>query len=199
MSIEKDDNIKKKSGRLLVFEGLSGTGKTTIAKLIAARIGGRYTYSIPSPFINLRNFVENQKYPLLTFLFSITSLIAQCQQIRALLSEGDVILDRYIDTVRFYCLAHGADLSIVNFERLQLPHPDYVFVLQTPDDERYRRIINCGKYSSKQLTTLKKYELELSRNYEIKNNYYFHEVTMFVKNSESPMLLIDTINTIIRK
>ncbi len=187
-------DIAGKAGRLIVFEGASGTGKTTAARLLAAHLGGCYIYSIPSPFIELRDYVDGQQVPTLTLLFSLTSLIARCQEIRQVLAESDVVLDRYVDTVRFYSLAHGADLSIIDFGRLGLPCPDYVFALQTPDDERQRRLSSRGDHGAEgPLGQV------VARFYRERSNFFYQEVTMLIDNSGSTKALVDAILPALRR
>jgi thymidylate kinase len=107
----------------LAFEGVDGSGKTTLAQAVAGRIKGVYYKCPPKILLPLKPEIDQNGTPHESFLFySLGNRIAS-REIDALLKTGDVCCDRYIySTIAAHSVLLGRDLAIEG----GICHPGYV-------------------------------------------------------------------------
>jgi thymidylate kinase len=87
--------------RFIVFEGIDGSGKTSLAKEFAKRIHGFYYHS-PSSFISpLRYLADVSPLRIKYHYYRLSHRIAALE-IRHLLRKTDVVCDRYMYTTVAY-------------------------------------------------------------------------------------------------
>jgi len=126
--------------KLIVVEGIDGTGKTTVAHRLARAIGGKYIRTPPPPFDSARQYVDKQGSLDTRFLFYLCSVSYASDVIRRELTRRDVVCDRYLGSTIAYHRALGLRLDW-NMEELTLVAPDYAFLLEVSDEsERMKRI-----------------------------------------------------------
>jgi dTMP kinase len=126
--------------KLIVVEGIDGTGKTTVAHRLARVIGGKYIRTPPPPFDSARQYVDKQGSLDTRFLFYLCSVSYASDVIRRELAKRDVVCDRYLGSTIAYHRALGIRLDW-NMEELTLVAPDYAFLLEVSDEsERMKRI-----------------------------------------------------------
>lgn len=142
----------EKRGRLVVFEGIDGSGKTTISKLVASRLidqnievvwlrepsdsrWGQKIRDLASqkdsiPISEeLHYFQEDRKWDVET---NIKPALSQAKT---------VILDRYFFSTACYQGARGLDLNeILAQNREFAPEPDLVFIIDVDVDTALQRI-----------------------------------------------------------
>lgn len=144
-------------GKLIVFEGCDGSGKSTQAKLLfdaleAAKPGSVLTFREPGGTklgeavrgIFLDNTMKGKISPL-SELMLITASRAQLltEFIRPALAAGkDVVLDRYVfSTYVYQGIVGGLGLQMVAdvAALIRIPYPDIVFYMKIPFEEVQRR------------------------------------------------------------
>jgi dTMP kinase len=166
--------MKKSKNIFIVFEGLSGSGKTTIAKKIAKMIGGIYYKTPPYPFSTIRNKIDKYCDYDSRFLFYLSSVNYASKNIEKLLESKPVVCDRYILTTICFHKVLGVN---VNNIKLSIIKPDFTFLITCKENERRKRIIYRGlTYNDKMEIKLKtdKFFLSEYRKYnllEIDNSY----------------------------
>jgi dTMP kinase len=102
--------------QFVTFEGIDGSGKTTIAKLVYQRLrANRYkvvlTYEPTNSWIGkcVQNCIETGCDPFVTAFTFIADRIEHCKQIKQWLEEGNIVLcDRYAESTYAY---QGAQLQ----------------------------------------------------------------------------------------
>ncbi|MDT7876114.1 MAG: dTMP kinase [Sulfolobaceae archaeon] len=160
---------------IISFEGIDGSGKTTIAKLVFERIvkiiGNRKKVLLTQePFTKeITSLIEKLgwKDPIaLTLLFSADRAF----HINWILKEGyDIILmDRYIHSTIAYQSVLGVDEEWIRLINSNFPKPDIVILLDIKPEtalERLRGKVDKFNFSEKLLSLSKVREkyLELSR------------------------------------
>ncbi len=158
-----------KNGKLIVIEGIDGSGKGTQARLLTRRLGreGFKTATISFPQYGKKSagLIEeylNGKYgdvePYAASLFYAVDRFDASAKIRELLAEGHiVILDRYVDSNAGHQGAKISDarargrflkwLYMTEYEILNVPKPDIVLILKI---EPKTAQSNVGKKDARQ-------------------------------------------------
>lgn len=103
---------------LVVIEGLDGTGKSTLAARLAARMGATLLRTPPAELGEVRPVVDDAfaRSPIAAQLFYGASVVHASDRARALLAAGTpVVIDRYwLSTVAYaQCRDAHVDLSAV--------------------------------------------------------------------------------------
>lgn len=128
------------TGRIVIIDGIDGTGKTTSARMLAESLGGIY---FPTPAKELK---EARKYfgerdQTAKYLFYLGALINSSAEIFQLLSTSDVIVDRYLATTICYHEVSGAAVNCVDWRNLPIAQPDFEFCLTVSDRREWLRRI----------------------------------------------------------
>lgn len=157
--------------RFIVLEGLSGTGKTIIGKLLAERMGACFYTTPPCPFSQVREEVDKNADNVSRFLFYLASIFYASREISKILIDKSIVCDRYILTTLCYHRAIGVATDIPkSFYRL-LVNPGYTFLVICEERMRIRRLDVRGLtlndniernlcIDKRFLSEYKKYELE---------------------------------------
>jgi dTMP kinase len=147
----------------VVFEGLDGTGKTTIARSTAALIGATYS-TTPSPA--LRTYRDRiidtlGPSPEAHQLFYLSTVFAASDEARMLLGQGrSVVIDRYFLSTQAYAAFRGSRLDLDHLGKLLLP-ADVTVVLEAPLDVRRSRVTSRGSSAADSETLLQTADMRL--------------------------------------
>ena len=96
----------------VVFEGLDGAGKTTLAELFAKRHSFSYYSSIPPELISLREQIAATHSPITTFHFYTLCNLIRSNEYALKLNDSGVVADRYVfSTLAYHSLLMKQDLS----------------------------------------------------------------------------------------
>jgi len=126
---------------LIVLEGVDGTGKTTLAKRLAASLEGLYLYNPQPPFTNIRKEIEATENFTTRFFYYLAANIAAQALIEKTLAEGkSVVVDRYIYSTFLMHQHLGVDTSFINMSELPIRWPDLGIVLTTEQEIRGQRL-----------------------------------------------------------
>jgi dTMP kinase len=144
--------MAEKSGRLIVFEGIDGSGKTTVSKMVAAHMleQGEEVVWLREPSDSrwgqkirdlashkdsipieeeLHYFIEDRKWDVETNIKP------------ALKQKKTVILDRYFFSTACYQGARGLNADEILAQNRQFaPEPDRVFIIDVDVDTALQRI-----------------------------------------------------------
>lgn len=124
--------------RLVILEGLSATGKSTLAPLVATKIGATFLGSIPSSFAVARREVDRQGDVNVRHVFYATALAVQTLAIRERLDEGiTIVLESYIDRANAFHRAMG---STVEIDESVFIKPRITVLIECEEAERRRRL-----------------------------------------------------------
>jgi len=174
--------------RYIAFEGPIGIGKTSLAQLLAERLGGGAILEVveENPFLS-RFYTDRQKYAFQTQLFFLLSRFRQQQELLQQDLFRSVVVSDYLfakDRI-FACLnldTHELALYDRIFEALgpRVAKPDLVIFLQARLDVALQRIRKRGRDYERQFDP--QYLDKLMRAY---NDFFFHY-------SDTPLLVINT-------
>ncbi len=135
--------------RLIVFEGIDGSGKTTLSNLLCEKLNVEGTLTIwyeeqeekDRGFNILKPFVSKETSKESSFLFYLASAIHKSACISEILKTHWVICDRYVYSTLAYHAAYGVDLNIVApIEQLPIRKPDFFFLLDVEEEIRLKRL-----------------------------------------------------------
>jgi len=122
--------------KLYALEGIDASGKTTLAKLLANKVGGTY-YSTPPKNYELLNWNFEAATPMERFDYYMGGNHAAQDELKKLLEDGHVFMDRYIhSTVVCRSTELGVNLEIPN----NLLMPDTVIYLKASFEEIEKRL-----------------------------------------------------------
>jgi deoxyadenosine/deoxycytidine kinase len=174
--------------RYIAIEGPIGIGKTSLAQLLAERLGGGAILEVveENPFLS-RFYTDRQKYAFQTQLFFLLSRFRQQQELLQQDLFRSVVVSDYLfakDRI-FACLnldSHELALYDRIFEALgpRVAKPDLVIFLQARLDVALQRIRKRGRDYEQQFDA--QYLDRLMRAY---NDFFFHY-------SDTPLLVINT-------
>mgnify|MGYP000250471117 CR=1 FL=1 len=131
----------------IVFEGIDGAGKTSIAKELAKSIHGLYIQSPPKPFDQIKQRVLENAVPIARFLYFLSSNIQLSELAKSALRKNHVVSDRYIWSTIAY---HSAleNISPNELKAIVMPFmkflimPDYVVFLTVKRKIQLQRLRN---------------------------------------------------------
>ena len=183
----------KSENKLVVFEGIDGVGKTTIAlelKKVLRKKGVPVLffedYESKHPgFSPLKQLVK--KIPITgSHLFYLASSVYKSQVIKKLLESHWVICDRYFYSTNAYHKAKGSKLNIVSLD--DLLKPDYAFLLTLNEKLRQKRVRQKLKITKSDLVIKRKESFP----YKLENLFK----KMPLKNIDNSTSIEETIKTI---
>ncbi len=126
-------------GILITLDGVDGTGKSTVAQLLAVD-GGYHYYKTPSGrFEQLRSEIDGHATPLERYCFYRLATQLDSTQLREIVKSSSVVCDRYIaSTLAYHLVMDLRILGIHNNEQIVIP--DFAFLLLVESRERDRRL-----------------------------------------------------------
>jgi len=128
----------------IVFEGLSGSGKTTIGKIVAEKIGAEF-YETPGPlFASIRKKIDGEADNLTRFLFYLASVFHASKEIKEIIMRKSVVCDRYLLTTLCWHKVIGVDFQTQESFFNNLLKPDYTFLIVCSQNTRLKRLYSRG-------------------------------------------------------
>ncbi|MFI2036130.1 dTMP kinase [Streptomyces bottropensis] len=88
-----------RQGPFVVLEGVSGVGKSTLARLLAERLGATAIHTLTDPHTGWSDTVNRELRPLPQFAFYLSGLLHTSDVIRQHLRTGPVVADRYASSL----------------------------------------------------------------------------------------------------
>ncbi len=136
-------------GKLIVFEGLDGSGKTLVASMVAERLramGFDVVVSWEPRFEEYKSLIgslprDSDEAPFIeALLFAADRLLHYVEIVRPALEEGKVVLlDRYYYSSMAYQGSRGVPLDWIREINKYVPRPDLAIYLDVPPEEGLRR------------------------------------------------------------
>jgi thymidylate kinase len=122
----------------ITVEGLSGSGKTTVAKRLAEELGACYYKTPPDMFAPIRSRVEQSATGLARHLYYYAGIAQASAEIGTILCESAVVCDKYVATMLAYSRAGGIAVETPGPDLILPPH--CAFLLDVPRDLRLHRM-----------------------------------------------------------
>ncbi|GMV39010.1 MAG: hypothetical protein AMXMBFR64_07260 [Myxococcales bacterium] len=129
------------SGRIIVFEGLDGGGKSTLSRGVAEALGATWMTTPPEALREVRGVVDDALRPWAPAwaLFYASTVLAVGREANVLAAQGaDVIIDRYWASTEAYAHARGVD-GVLTPLRRHVPRVDLCICVTLDAAERARR------------------------------------------------------------
>lgn len=119
------------------MEGIMGSGKTTLAHMLANELGGVY-YNTPESFKVMRVIADRELSLQARYQFYLSLNMQVSQEVKGLLRDNIVVCDKYVWST--YCYHKAFGLDIPNFPELDIIFPDSCFLICCDDEVRLGRI-----------------------------------------------------------
>lgn len=137
-------------GRLIVFEGVDGAGKTETGRLLEKDYCFKYCATPPNGYKPIRSYMNETASPISRFLYYMAGNIDASHEIKNLLKADNVICDRYVFST---LVAHSIreNMPLEKMIELSKPYQDYLVVpdvtilLDVEPDEQIRRLNRRNK------------------------------------------------------
>lgn len=135
--------------KLIVFEGIDGVGKTSLAKELKIELFSKGIFSVlyediedgETGFNLIKPFVKSSTSIDSSLFFYLSSAIYKSSKIEELLKKSWVICDRYVFSTLAYHYARGARRgSCANIFDLPIKAPDYYFLIEADEQRRLERV-----------------------------------------------------------
>jgi len=124
----------------IVIEGVDGSGKTTIAKLLSEKLFYLY-YKTPGGFWKRYRELFEKTSVKIRFLYYFFSTLADSLKIKLFLQQKGIVCDRYIYSTWAHHIVYGLpSLLRIPYPTVFFKEPDYVFYLYVDPSERAQRI-----------------------------------------------------------
>jgi len=176
------------NSRYIVVDGPIGVGKTSLASLLAEKLGGRMVLEKAEDNPFLTDFYKDPKrYRFQTQTFFLLSRFAQQQEMQQPDLFDRIVLSDYIfDKDRIFAYLNLDEHELALYEQIyrllepRIVRPDLVIFLQADTDTLLRRIKQRGRSFEKDVDT--SYIATVNEAY---NQFFF-------RYSETPLLVINT-------
>ena len=139
----------------IVLEGISGSGKTELGKLLAQQICGHYYTTPPEAFRPSRKEIDEKTTLGARFWFYLASVVQASHEIGKIMETQNVVCDKYILSTICYHRAMGLNVEIPRW--VTLLNPNHTFLVYCDNDVRLKRlrasrgpITNKEKYALRQ-------------------------------------------------
>ena len=137
-------------GKLIVFEGVDGAGKTETGRLLEKDYGFKYCATPPNGYKPLRAYMNETASPISRFLYYMAGNIDASREMKELLKADNVICDRYVFST---LVAHSIRENVPLEQMIELskPYQDYLIVpdvtilLDVQPDEQIKRLNRRNK------------------------------------------------------
>ncbi len=123
--------------KFIVLEGIMGSGKTILAKMLAEKLDGVY-YNTPTSFREMRPVADRSLSIEARYYFYLSLNLQVSSEVGELLKKKPVICDKYIWSTFCYHKTLGLNLSC--FPQLNILMPDLCFLIFCEDRIRLERI-----------------------------------------------------------
>lgn len=124
----------KRSGLLIVIEGVGGSGKSTLAANLAERFEAQILHTAPAPLRGMQRYVNDHCRALPHLLFYLAGAMHVSDLARATLEDSAVIIDRYTGSLQAnHSAVQGTSIeeaaALIDPFRHYLLTPDVTFYL----------------------------------------------------------------------
>lgn len=123
--------------KFIVLEGIMGSGKTTLAKMLADKLSGVY-YNTPASFREMRPVADEGLSLEARYHFYLSLNLQVSSEVSELLKKKPVICDKYIWST--FCYHKTRGLNLANFPQLDILMPDFCFLIFCENGIRLERI-----------------------------------------------------------
>lgn len=177
------------------LEGLDGTGKTTVGKILAEETGWRYVYFTDhSKLAPLRRYFEHAPIKI-RFLYYVGASIENYLYVEEIRKVDDVYLDRTIFSTIAYHRAYGVPKSWTSFipKFLQGQFNRIIF-FEVSDDERRKRLGERNAISDVSTQQSDNKSITLAARINKEYHMILPQGTIFVNtDSKTPRQVVDEI------
>ncbi|MET9061937.1 thymidylate kinase [Streptomyces antibioticus] len=144
--------LTRRNGPFIVLEGISGIGKSTLARLLTERLDAGTLHTVPDFYMPWAPVMNARTRALPQFAFYLSGVLHAADVIRNHGERGPVVADRFVSSVLAYHSAvHELDMAqvadlLVPF-RPYLPTPDRTFYLRCTDRTLHARMAGKRDYN----------------------------------------------------
>jgi len=125
---------------LITFDGLSGSGKTSLAKTVADNINAYYISTPTKPLKDIKSEIISIQSQESRFLYYLANIAQISSELPDILQYKNVVIDKYIYTTLAYAYSRNNSISLPEF--LSIKKPDLSFLVTCDEETRINRILS---------------------------------------------------------
>jgi thymidylate kinase len=152
-------------GLFIAFEGLDGSGKTTLAKLFAQRNNGVYQYPAETYTSAIRPQVRASSMAARFFYYLLGNVMVS-QEAEKILPQQNLVVDRHVWSTFAYHPVFEMNEDFLRYVR----EPDLWVLLEADPEDIEKRIAEKGRTASEDPERLKQVRNWFAVNVEEKDN-----------------------------
>lgn len=142
-----------RKGPFIILEGISGIGKSTLARVLSDRLDAASLHTVPGHYMPWAPVMNAETAALPQFAFYLSGVLHASDLIRGYIAQGPVVSDRYISSiVAYHSAVHDLDMAQVRCLlepfRPYLVHPCRTFYLRCTDDTLKARMAAKQDFNS---------------------------------------------------
>lgn len=135
--------------QFIALEGISGSGKTELGKLLSQQISAQYYTTPPEAFRLSRKDIDENACLESRFLFYLASVVHASYEISKILKTRSVVCDKYIWSTICYHTTLGLNIKIPQWATYI--QPDHTFLIVCDNNVRLKRLrLRCGPIMNKE-------------------------------------------------
>lgn len=143
---------------LIVIEGLDGSGKSTVSKILAMKLNANLLTTPGTDLKDTRKQLDTifKNNPKARQLFYMSTVLNVSDDAQALIASGQhVVVDRYwLSTQVYHCWMTNGQHYLLHEIESELLKPDLTVYLDLPLNERIKRISNRNNCTCEDRQTL---------------------------------------------
>ncbi len=128
--------------RLIAIEGISGVGKTSVARALAHALGAVYIKTPIEPLDIIRVEIDESFSSVSRALYYLSGITELSKRVEDVLKTSPVVVDKYVHSSLVYPRINGVNLELPVWAGIRMPN--HSFLITLAEEKRIKRLLARG-------------------------------------------------------